>query len=85
MTRIRVDSPDDLAWPAVLSALRAGGHLRIDNRWTRATVDGIDVDDPRHGRALTMTRVRLLERRGILHQTESYRYELTEKPTGSQR
>lgn len=57
---------DDEAWPAVRSALEAGGWLRVHHRIERAAVEGLAEKDLRSGRTISSTRVRRLEREGVL-------------------
>ena len=67
---------DKQAWPAVLSALRAGATLRVHHKIRRVAVEGLDEMDPRQGRTVTFSLVRRLEREGTLQPCGVDRYML---------
>lgn len=56
----------DRAWPDILNALQAGAVLRRPVRMTDFYTIGLPPGDKRNGRCLFASRVKKLEREGVL-------------------
>ena len=72
---------DDSTWPLVESALRDGGHLYRPMAARGYYVCGIDQKDRRYHVGISATRVKRLERAGVLSLTGVDRYELSRQET----
>lgn len=69
---------DDLVMTRVITALQEGGRLHIDKFIRKAVVEGLPDRDSRNGTTITLTRLRKLVEKGVVHETALDRYTLVD-------
>ena len=73
---------DDMAWVRVLKGLQDGGFLQVHRKIGRVAVHGLNEKHKSHHATISMSRVRSLERAGVLSQVGVDKYVLTEDLEG---
>lgn len=69
---------DDEAMRDVISALNDGARLRIHSKIRKAAIEGLPDKDARNGRVITITRLKRLEKEGVIREIAMDRYAMAD-------
>lgn len=69
---------DDRAMKDVMSALNEGARLRVHTKIRKAAIEGLPDKDTRNGRCITITRLRRLEKEGVIREIAMDRYAMAD-------
>ncbi len=69
---------DDDAMKDVISALNEGARLRVHTKIRKAAIEGLPDKDIRNGRSITITRLKRLEKEGVIREIAMDRYAMAE-------
>lgn len=69
---------DDRAMRDVISALNDGARLRIHSKIRKAAIEGLPDNDARNGRTITVTRLKRLEKEGVIREIAMDRYAMAD-------